>query len=134
MVVAAEVCASLASRRLIAASFELLPDGPASGGERRIAVGALARVVRSPGRVVATALAGWALLLATLAIVVVGASIAWAAVRDVVVVGGGASDPGVAAVTWLIVGVFCTVWLGGLVVVGCVSAIRSTLWTVDALR
>jgi hypothetical protein len=133
-IVGAGICASLATRRLIAAAVGLLPDGPARGGERRIALGALARVVRSPGRVIATALVGWALLLGTLAVVVVGASIAWAAVRDVVALGGAADDPGVAAVTWLIVGVFCTVWLGGLVVVGCVSAMRSTLWTVDALR
>jgi hypothetical protein len=133
-IVVAGICASLATRRLIAAAVGLLPDGPARGSERQIALGALARIVRSPGRVLATALVGWALLLATLAIVVVGASIAWAAVRDVVAAGGAADDPGVAAVTWLIVGVFCSVWLGGLVVVGCVSAIRSTLWTVDTLR
>jgi hypothetical protein len=95
---------------------------------------ALARAIRSPGRVIATAATGWAILLATLAVVIVGAIIAWAAVRDVIVVGGTASDLGVAAVTWLVVGVFCTVWLAGLVVVGCASAVRSALWTVDALR
>jgi hypothetical protein len=133
-IVVAEIAASVASRRLMAAAFRLLPDGTAPGSERRVAVGALARAIRSPGRVIATAAAGWAILLGILALVVLGATIAWAAVRDVVVVGGAAGDPGVAAVTWLIVGVFCAIWLAGLVLVGCATAIRSTLWTVDSLR
>jgi hypothetical protein len=134
VIVLVEVASSLATRRVMAATWGLLPQPPHDRRESRLAIGALARLVRSPGRVVATALAGWLLVLVTAGLVMLASSLAWTSAREVLVRGAVGSDAGVTLVTGLLVALFTAVWLGGLALVGFASAVRAGLWTADAIR
>jgi hypothetical protein len=132
-IVIVSALSSLATRRLMASAWGLLPQGPVRASEWRLAVGALRRLVVAPGRVIATALAGWLILGAAMLVAGGASAVAWEGARDVMV-GGTAPGPGALAVSVIILGLFSAVWLGGLALVGCAAAIRSTLWLVDALR
>jgi len=134
VVVVVEALSSLASRRLLANAWDLLPGGHVDARDGRVAVGALARVVRSPLRVMATAVAGWLAIGLTLVVALVASVLAWGAARDVLVMGRVAADPVALGVSALLVAVFTGVWLAGLGLVGFASAVRSGLWTADALR
>jgi len=134
VMVVAEVLSSLASRRLLANAWDLLPGGQVEARDSRVALGALARVVRSPLRVMATAIAGWLAIGLTLVVAVVASVLAWAGARDVLVMGRVGADPVALGVSALLVVVFTGVWVGGLGLVGFASAVRSGLWTADALR
>jgi len=134
VVIVAEALSSLASRRLMANAWQVLPAGHRDGRESLVALGALGRVVRTPLRVAGTALAGWLQLGLTLAGVLLGSVLAWGAAREVLVSGRIGSDPLALAVALLLVGVFVATWLAGLALVGFTCAVRSGLWTADALR
>lgn len=134
VVIVAEALSSLASRRLMVNAWEVLPGGRRARRESLVALGALGRVVRTPLRVAGTALAGWLLLGLVLAGVLLGSVLAWSAVRDVLVSGANGGDPVALAVAAFLVATFVAVWLGGLGLVGFVCAVRSGLWTADALR
>ena len=64
VLVLTEILSSLATRRLMANAWGLLPNGPDAASETRVALHGAARLLRRPARVVATALTGW--LVATL--------------------------------------------------------------------
>lgn len=134
VVIVAEALSSLASRRLMANAWEVLPEGRLDQRESRVALGALGRLVRSPLRVAGTALVGWLLLGVTLVGVLLGSVLAWGAARDVLVSGWTGGDPVALAVAAFLVVTFVAVWLAGLGLVAFVCAVRSGLWTADALR
>ena len=134
VIVVVEALSSLASRRLLANTWDLLPGGHVDARDSRVALGALARAVRSPLRVVATAVAGWLVIGSALAVALVASVVAWGAARDLLVMGRVGSDPLAIVVSALLVAMFTGVWLGGLGLVGFASAVRSGLWTEDALR
>lgn len=134
VLVVVEALSSVASRRLMAGAWGLLPDGPAGPSETRLALGALRRVTLGPGRVLATAGVGWLVIGATVALVAFASALAWGTARDVLVAGSSAGDASVLLASALIVGLFAAVWMGGLGLIGFASALRSGLWTADALR
>lgn len=134
VVIVAEALSSLASRRLMASAWEVLPEGRLERRESLVALGAVGRLVRSPSRVAGTSLADWLLLGLTLVGVLLGSVLAWGAARDVLISGRIGSDPLALAVAAFLVAMFVAVWLAGLGLVGFVCAIRSGLWTADALR
>ena len=132
-IVIVSTLSSLATRRLMASAWGLLPYGPVRASPWRLAVGALRRILVAPGRVIATAVAGWLILCAAMLVAGGASAIAWQGARDVLV-GGTTPDPAAMVVSVIILGLFSAVWLGGLALVGCAAAIRSALWLVDALR
>lgn len=134
VLVLAEALSSLASRRLMADAWGVLPGGQRDAKESIVALGALRRVVRAPGRVLLTAIAGWLTLGVTLAVTSLTTVIAWGSARDVLVSGSISGDPVGLAFGSLLLALSVTVWLGGLGLLGFATALRSGLWTADALR
>jgi hypothetical protein len=134
VLVLVEMLSSLATRRLMANAWGLLPAGPDDGSETRVALRGAGRLVRRPARVIATALTGW-LVIGTIGGFVLSVTLlAWGTARDVLVAGGATGDP----VGWLagaaLIALFAGVWIGGLGLIGFATALRSGLWTADAVR
>lgn len=134
VLVIVEGLSSLATRRLMANAWGLLPDGPDDGSETRVALRGAGRLVRRPARVIATALTGWLVIGLVAGFVLAVTLLAWGTTRDVLVAGGVSGDP----IAWLagavLVTLFASVWIGGLGLIGFATALRSGLWTADALR
>jgi hypothetical protein len=128
-----EMLSSLATRRLMANAWGLLPDGPDDASETRVALHGVGRLIRRPARVLATALTGWLVILLVAGFVLAVSSLAWATTRDVLVSGSSGDPVGWLAATAL-VALFASVWIGGLGLIGFATALRSGLWTADALR
>jgi hypothetical protein len=68
----------------------------------------------------------------TLLPALVAISLAWSGARDVLVRPSG--DPAWLLGTSIALGLFVAVWVMGLVLVGLGSAVRTAIWTADALR
>jgi hypothetical protein len=134
VLVLVEALSSLASRRLMADAWAVLPGGQLAAKESVVALGALPRVVRAPGRVLLTAIVGWLVIGLTLAITSLATIVAWGSAREVLVSGGISGDPVGLAVGAVLIALFAAVWLGGLGLLGFATALRSGLWTADALR
>lgn len=134
VLVLTEILSSLATRRLMANAWGLLPNGPDAASETRIALRGAARLLRRPARVMATALTGWLVILLVAGFVLAVTLLAWGTARDVLVAGTVSGD----AVAWLagavLVALFAGVWIGGLGLIGFAAALRSGLWTADAVR
>lgn len=134
VLVLTEILSSLATRRLMANAWGLLPNGADAGSETRVALRGAARLLRRPARVVATALTGWLVILLVAGFVLAVTLLAWGTAREVLVAGTVSGDP----VAWLVgavlVALFVGVWIGGLGLIGFAAALRSGLWTADALR
>ena len=113
----------------------LLADAAAAVAVRRLVLGrgsvlrawALGWVdlVRRPGRVLGTALAGLAVLVLLVGPSLLASSVGWARVRDVVVDGRSPVAVLFVVVTWV------AMWLGGLVLAGVAAAFRSAAWTLE---
>ena len=113
----------------------LLSDAAAAVAVRRLVLGrgsvlrawALGWVdlVRRPGRVLGTALAGLAVLVLLVGPSLLASSVGWARVRDVVVDGRSPVAVLFVVVTWV------AMWLGGLVLAGVAAAFRSAAWTLE---
>ena len=134
VLVIVEALSSLASRRLMTHAWGILPGTPPDARESSVALGALRRAIRTPGRVLLTALAGWLTLGLTLLVISLATLIAWGSARDVLIAGSAGGDPVGVIVGALLVTLFAAVWLGGLGLLGFAAAVRSGLWTADALR
>ncbi len=134
VVVLVEACSSLAARRLMVNAWGLAPGAPDRGSEARIALLGVARLLHTPARVLLTALVGWLIIGLVAAFAIAVTMAAWGSARDVLVEGSLATDPTGPVSGALVVALLATVWVGGLCLVGFASALRSGLWTVDALR
>ena len=145
VLVLVESLSSLATRRLMLRAWSLPPEAADLAGtagtaaqappsEARVALRGAGRLLRSPGRVVATALTGWVAIALVVGFVIVVSLLAWGTARDVLIEGTVSSDPVTFLVGSLLVALFVAVWLGGLGLIGFASALRSGLWTADAVR
>lgn len=129
-----EVLVSLGSRRLLAVRFGLSPDDAAVTTEGRTALAGAARLVRQPARSLRVALLCWCVTLVGVGLALVAIEVAWTNARDVLLSLADTTQPIVLLAALLELGVFCAVWLAGLLLVGVASAMRTALWTVDGLR
>jgi hypothetical protein len=127
----AEVAVSLATRRLLVWRYGIAPT-PNAGGEVRIALRGVLRIVRHPVRTVLNAGLAWIVTFATLLPALFALALAWGSVRDVLV--AYRSDPDWLVAAAVAVAIFAGVWVGGIILAGLGSAIRAAIWTVDALR
>jgi hypothetical protein len=134
IIVAAEVGATLASRRLLVAAFELLPDGAAVPLGSRVALQGAARAIRHPARVLATACIGWLVLAAAVGVSMLLAALAFEAAREAVVAGDPRWDAGRLVAAALSVALMSGAWLAALALTGAAAAFRAAAWTSDALR
>jgi hypothetical protein len=113
----------------------LLSDAAAAVGVRRLVLdrqpvlvawaGGWGDLVRRPGRIIATALAGAAVLVLLVGPAMVAAAVGWSRVRDILVAG---RDP---LVVIGAVGIWVAIWLGGLVLAGVGAAVRAAAWTLE---
>jgi hypothetical protein len=129
-----EVIVSLATRRLLAARAGLLPDGSGERTETRLAVAGALRLVRRPVRVVPVALVSWGAALGTIVAGVTSVTLAWTAIRPGLQALAVSGDPVRLASAPVAVAMLCTVWLAVLCLCGLATAVRTALWTADALR
>ena len=129
-----EALVSLGSRRLLAVRFGLAPDDAAATTEGRTALAGAARLVTQPARSLGVALLSWCVTIVGVGLALVAVEVAWANARDVLLSLADTTQPVVLMTALLELALFCTVWLGGLLLVGVASALRTALWTVDALR
>ncbi len=141
ILVVVEALSSLATRRLMVRAWALPPEAagpdgapPRPASESRVALRGAGRLLRSPGRVLATALTGWIAIALVVGFVIVVSLLAWGTARDVLISGTVSSDPVTFLAGAALVALFVAVWLGGLGLIGFASALRSGLWTADAVR
>jgi len=116
----------------------LLADAAATVGVRHLvlerrSVGSAwlagwADLARRPLRILVTAIAGLALVLALLGPSLVAAAVGWSRVRDIL---AGGRDPVVAVVAVVI---WVSIWLGSLVLAGVGAGIRAAAWTLELPR
>ena len=129
-----EALVSLGSRRLLAVRFGLSPDGVVATTEGRTALAGAARLVTQPVRSLGVALLCWCVTIVGVGLALVAIEVAWSNARDVLLSLADTARPVVLLAALLELAVFCAVWLAGLLLVGVASALRTALWTVDALR
>jgi len=129
-----EATVSLGSRRLMAARYGVLPAGAGEASEGRTALAGAARLLRQPARSVGTALLCWSVTIVGVGVTLAVIAVAWSSTRDVLLSLADTTAIESVAIAVVELMLFCAVWMGGLVVVGFASALRTALWTVDTLR
>jgi hypothetical protein len=84
-----------------------------------------ADLFRRPGRIIATALTGAAVLVLLVGPAMLAAAVGWSRVREIL---AGGRDPVIVigAVT-----IWVAIWLGGLVLAGVGAAVRAAAWTLE---
>jgi len=129
-----EVLVSLASRRLLAARAGLLPDGPGERTESRLAIAGALRLVRRPVRELGMALVSWGVAMVTAVTAAASVTLAWAATRPGLQALALSGDTGRLATAPVALALLCAIWLAVLCLCGLATALRTAMWTMDALR
>jgi hypothetical protein len=132
-----EALVSLGSRRLLAARYSVLPEGAGAeseASETRTALAGALRLVHQPARSLGVALLCWGVTIVGVGLALLVIEVSWTNVRDVLLSLADPTRPALLLVAAIELAVFCAVWLGALLLVGVTSALRTALWTVDAVR
>jgi hypothetical protein len=134
-IVLIELVSALATREILARSLRAIPtDGADPWLLFRAFGAALGRVIRSPVRILATAVFGWAVAVALLAPGVGVVVLAWAGTRGVfltsVSLADLGDDLGMALMAFALAAAFAVAMALG----GFASALRAAVWSVDRLR
>lgn len=139
LLVAGEILGSLATRRLLASTFDL--DAAHSGTPRtgwRSPIAFLAAAggwpVRHPLRTLATVGATWLVTLSLLLPIVATMGVAWGAVRGVFLSSAGLGEPEFGIRAGIVTLVFAALWVAATLIAGFASALRAAIWSADALR
>jgi hypothetical protein len=130
----AEVVASLASRRILAASAGVLPeDGRRSLGPLGVVVDGAGRIIRRPVRTLGTALLGWVTTLIVVVPVAWALLAAWSGVRGLYLSPVARGEPEAIAGAVIVTLVLIGIWIVSVVLAGFASALRAAYWSLDAL-
>ena len=134
-IVLIELLSALTTREVLARSLRAAAGGPADAWLLVRAFGAaLRRVVRSPMRILATALLGWILAVALLAPGLGVVVVAWAGTRGVFLTSVSLADLGDGLGMVLMAFVLAAAFAVALALGGFASALRAANWSVDRLR
>lgn len=100
----------------------------------RAAVHGVAGLVRRPIGTLGIAVLCWSATLFAVLPVLWLTSVAWEGVRRLFLAPRGSSDPEALLATMIAVLIFAAVWVAGSISAGFASAVRSAMWSVDAMR
>jgi len=134
VIVVVELLTALVSRQLLLRTFGLHLPLPAGLGVRSALAAAVARPFRHPLRTLGSAALGWTLTLGVLVPVGWSLLLAWETVRSTYLATGSRTDAQSVTGLVMVTVALAAVFVAGVLLCGLASAIRSGLWTMDALR
>ena len=129
-----EMLSAGVSRRVLVRAFGLTPDTDRRRGRFRAVLSAVTRPLRHPLRTLGTALAAWTASAAVLLPVVWALDVAWDATRATYLAPRATTDPQLLPGLLVMAALFAGVWAAAVLLAGFVSAVRASLWSVEALR
>lgn len=137
LVVAGDLVATVISRRLMARRLGVLRAETRAEHGRKSAgpvASGLARLLRYPGSMLATAGLAWLITLALLAPALAAVVVAWGGTRSMFLAQPARIDPGFIAAWGVVTVLFVALWCAALLLAGVASAVRAALWSAQALR
>ncbi len=130
--IVADVLYALASRAILMRESDPSPGTQPSA--TRAAVRGIAGLLRRPIDTLVVATLCWMVTLAVVLPLLWATSVAWQGVRQLFLAPGAGSDPELLLASIIATLLFAAVWVAGSLLAGFTSALRSAIWSVDALR
>jgi hypothetical protein len=130
-----ELLSALTTREVLARRMRASRSGTDDPWVLPRALGAaIGRLVRSPVRIIGTAVFGWIVTIALVALGLVAVALAWAGTRGAFLASVSLADFGDDLGMALMALVLAVAFVGGLALGGFASALRAAKWSVDRLR
>lgn len=128
----ADLLYALASRAVLMRGSS--PAGRSQPSATGAAVQGMMRMLRRPIATLVVATLCWIVTLVVVLPVLWATSVAWEGVRRLFLTPGGSSEPELLLASLIATLIFAAVWVAGSMLAGFASAVRSAMWSVDALR